>query len=67
MMSPEVDKDLEKTVELVLKHAGNPESQRASLRASLHLFYNIGYRNGSSEAMADDKVGTDQRVVAHLN
>lgn len=67
MMSPEVDKDLEKTVELVLKHAGNPESQRASLRASLHLFYNIGYRNGYNEAMADAEVGRDQRVVAHLN
>ena len=66
-MSPEVDKDLEKTVELVIKHAGNPESQRVSLRASLHLFYNIGYRNGYNEAMADAEVGRDQRVVAHLN
>ena len=66
-MSPEVDKDLEKTVELVLKRAGNPESQRASLRASLHLFYSIGYRNGYNEAMADAEVGRDQRVVAHLN
>lgn len=41
-MSLEEEQDLEKTVELVLKHAGNPESQRASLRASLQLFYNIG-------------------------
>ena len=34
-MSPEEEQDLEKTVELVLKHAGSPEYQRASLRASL--------------------------------
>ena len=66
-MSPEEEKDLKKTVELVLKHAGSPEYQRASLRASLQLFYNIGYRNGYNEAMADAKVGRDQRVVAHLN
>ena len=66
-MSPEADKDLENIVEMVLMHAGSPESQRASLRASLQLFYNIGYRNGYNEAMADAKVGKDQRVVAHLN
>ena len=66
-MSPEEEQDLEKTVELVLKYAGSPEYQRASLRASLQLFYNIGYRNGYNEAMADAKAGRDQRVVAHLN
>ena len=66
-MSPEEKQDLEKTVELVLKHVGSPEYQRASLRASLQLFYNIGYRNGYHEAMADAEVGRDQRVVAHLN
>ena len=66
-MSPAEEQDLEKTVELVLKHVGSPEYQRASLRASLQLFYNIGYRNGYNEAMADAKVGRDQRVVAHLN
>ena len=66
-MSPEEEHDLEKTVELVLKHAGNPESQRASLRASRQRCYNIGYRNGYDEAMADAEVGKDQRVVAHLN
>ena len=66
-MSLEEEQDLEKTVELVLKHAGSPEYQRASLKASLRLFYNIGYRNGYNEAMADAKVGRDQRVVAHLN
>ena len=62
-MSPEEEQDLEKTVELVLKS----EYQRASLRASLQLFYNIGYRNGYNEAMADAEVGRDQRVVVHLN
>ena len=66
-MSTAEEQDLEKTIELVLKHAGNPESQRASLRASLQLFYNIGYRNGYNEAMADAEVGRDQRVVVHLN
>ena len=66
-MSPAEEQDLENIIKLVLKHAGNPESQRASLRASLQLFYNIGYRNGYNEAMADAKVGRDQRVVAHLN
>ena len=66
-MSPKEEQDLEKTVELVLKNAGSPEYQRASLRASLQLFYNIGYRNGYNEAMADAKAGRDQRVVAHLN
>ena len=64
-MSPEEEQDLEKTIELVL--TGSPEYQRTSLRASLQLFYNIGYRNGYNEAMADAEVGRDQRVVAHLN
>ena len=67
MMSLEEEQDLEKTVKLVLKHAGNPESQRTSLRAALRLFYSMGYRNGYNEAMADAKAGRDQRVVAHLN
>lgn len=67
MMSLEEKQDLEKTVELVLKHAGNPESQRTSLRAALQLFYSMGHRNGYDEAMADAKAGRDQRVVAHLN
>ena len=66
-MSSAEEQDLEKTIELVLKHAGSPEYQRANLRASLQLFYNIGYRNGYNEAMADAKAGRDQRVVAHLN
>ena len=66
-MSSTEEQDLEKTVELVLRHEGSPEYQRASLRASLQLFYNIGYRNGYNEAMADAEVGRDQRVVAHLN
>ena len=67
MMSPAEEQDLEKTIELVLKHAGNPESQRVSLRAALQLFSSIGHRNGYNEAMADTKVGRDQRVTAHLN
>lgn len=67
MMSLEEEQDLEKTVELVLKHAGNPESQRTSLRAALQLFYSCGHRNGYNEAMADARAGRDKRVVAHLN
>ena len=67
MMPPETEQDLKKTVELVLKHAGNPKAQRTSLKAALRLFYNMGYRNGYNEAMADAKAGRDQRVVAHLN
>ena len=67
MISLEEEQDLEKTAELVLKHAGNPESQRTSLRAALRLFYNMGYRNGYNEAMVDAKAGRDKRVVAHLN
>ena len=67
MMSPAEEQDLEKTVELVLKHARSPESQRASLRAALQLFYSIGHRNGYSEAMADAKAGKDKRVIVHLN
>ena len=67
MMSPAEEQDLEKIVELVLKHAGNPESQRTSLRAAFHLFYSIGHQNGYNEAMDDAKVGKDKRVVAHLN
>ena len=66
-MSPAEEQDLEKTVELVLKHVGSPEYQRASLRASLQLFYSIGYRNGYNEAMVDAEVGRDQRAVAYLN
>ena len=67
MMSPTEEQDLEKTVELVLKHAGNPKSQRTSLRAALRLFYSMGHQNGYNEAMADAKAGRDKRVVAHLN
>ena len=67
MMSPAEEQDLEKTIKLILKHAGNPESQRASLRAALQLFYSMGHRNGYNEAMADAKVGRDQRVAVHLN
>ena len=66
-MTLEEEQDLEKTIELVLKHAGNPESQRTSLRDALQLFYSMGHRNGYNEAMADAKAGRDQRVVAHLN
>ena len=65
-MSLTEEQDLEKTVELVLKHAGSPESQRVSLRAALQLFYSIGHRNGYSEAMADVAVGRDQRTTAHM-
>lgn len=61
------EQELEKTVELVLKHAGNPESQRTSLRAALRLFYSMGHQNGYNEAMADAKAGRDQRVTAHVN
>ena len=67
MMSLEEEQDLEKTVELVLKHAGNPESQRTSLRAALRLYYSMGHQNGYNEAMADAEAGRDKRVVAHLN
>jgi hypothetical protein len=66
-MSLAEELNLEKTVELVLKHAGNPESQKTSLRAALQVFYIMGHRNGYNEAMADAKAGRDQRVVAHLN
>ena len=66
-MPLETEQDLEKTVELVLKHAGNPESQRTSLRAALRLYYSMGHRNGYNEAMADAKAGRDQRVAVHLN
>ena len=66
-MTPAEEQDLEKTVERVLKHAGNPESQRTSLRAALRLFYSMGHRNGYDEAMADAEAGRDQRVTAHLN
>jgi hypothetical protein len=67
MMFLEEERDLEKTVEQVLKHAGNPDSQRTSLRAALRLYYSMGHRNGYDEAMADAKAGRDQRVTAHLN
>ena len=66
-MSLAEELNLEKTVELVLKHAGNPESQRTSLMAALRLFYSMGHQNGYNEAMADAKVGRDQRVTVHLN
>ena len=66
-MSIAEEQDLEKTVETVLKHAGNPESQRTSLRAALRLYYSMGHRNGYNDAMADAKAGRDQRVIAHLN
>lgn len=66
-MNSEEEKDLEKTVKLVLKYADNPETQRTSLRVALQLFYNMGHRNGYNEAMVDAKVGKDKRVVAHLN
>ena len=67
MMSPVEEQELEKTVKQVLKHAGDPESQRTSLRAALQLFYSMGHRNGYNEAMVDAKAGKDKRVVAHLN
>ena len=67
MMPLEEERDLEKTVEQVLKYAGNPESQRTSLKAALRLYYSMGHRNGYNEAMADAKIGKDKRVVAHLN
>ena len=66
-MSPEIEKDLEKTVETVLKQSSDPKAQRTSLRAALRLYYSMGHRNGYNEAMADVKAGRDQRVVAHLN
>ena len=66
-MSLAEELNLEKTIELVLKHAGNPESQRTSLRAALRLFYSMGHQNGYNEAMADAKAGRDQRVTVHLN
>jgi len=66
MTSPAEEQELEKTIKLVLKHAGNPESQRVSLRAALQLFYSIGHRNGYNEAMADVAVGRDQRTTAHV-
>ena len=66
-MSLAEELNLEKTVELVLKHAGNPESQRTSLRAALRLFYSMGHQNGYNEAMADAAAGRDQRVTVHLN
>ena len=66
-MSPEIEKDLEKTVETVLKQSSDPKAQRTSLREALRLYYSMGHRNGYNEAMADVKAGRDQRVVAHLN
>ena len=66
-MPPNIEQELKKTVELVLKHAGNPESQRTSLRAALRLYYSMGHQNGYNEAMADAKAGKDKRVVARLN
>lgn len=66
-MSPEIEKDLEKTVETVLKQSSDPKARRTSLRAALRLYYSMGHRNGYNEAMADVKAGRDQRVVAHLN
>ena len=67
MMPLETEKDLEKTVELVLKHSSDSKAQRISLRAALRLYYSMGYRNGYNEAMVDAKAGRDKRVVAHLN
>ena len=67
MMPLETEKDLEKTVELVLKHSSDSKAQRTSLRAAIRLYYSMGYRNGYNEAMADAKAGRDKRVVAHLN
>ena len=66
-MSPIEKQDLENIVETVLKQSSDPKAQRASLRAALRIYYSMGYRNGYNEAMADAKVGRDQRVVAHLN
>jgi hypothetical protein len=65
-MSIEEEKDLLKTVELVLKHASDPKAQRTSLRAALRLYYSMGHRNGYNEAMTDAAVGKDKRVVAHV-
>ena len=67
MMPIEEENDLEKTVNVVLKHASNPEAQRTSLRAALRVFYLKGHQNGYNEAMNDAKAGKDKRVVVHLN
>ena len=66
MMSLAEEQDLEKTVELVLKHASDPKAQRTSLRAALRLFYCMGHQNGYNEAMADAKAGRDQRTIVHM-
>lgn len=65
-MSIEEEKDLLKTVKLVLKHASNPDLQRTSLVAALRLYYSMGHQNGYNEAMADAAIGKDKRVVAHV-
>ncbi len=67
MMSPAEEQDLEKTIEMVLKHSSDPKAQRISLRAALRLYYSMGHQNGYNEAMADAKAGRDQRVMVHLN
>ena len=67
MMQIEEEKDLLKTVELVLKHASNPDLQRTSLVAALRLYYSMGHQIGCNEAMVDAAIGKDQRTTAHVN
>ena len=42
-MDIEEEKDLENTVNLVLKHASDTNAQKTSLSAALRLFYSRGY------------------------
>jgi len=67
MTTPEEDDEIAKTVDALLKYAGDAGSLKTAANAALRLFHSMGYRRGYADAMDDAKRGKDRRVVAHLN
>ena len=67
MTTPEENDEIAKTIDALLKHAGDAGSLRIALNAALRLFHSIGYRRGYADAMDDAKRGKDRRVSVHLN
>lgn len=67
MTTPEEDDEIARTVNALLRHAGDADSLRIALNAALRLFHSMGYRRGYADAMDDAKRGKDRRVSVRLN
>ena len=67
MITFEDDMEIAKTVDTLLRHAGNIGSLVIAVSAALRSFHSMGYRRGYADAMNDAKRGKDRRVSVHLN